>query len=356
MRFIRKTFVIFTRSLLRQLALLFIASLLLSALPVFLQNRELRLNVGLVDEDRTEESAALAGNAEQDALFSVSRYNSPLEALNLVKSGSLEALFVIRRGYAAELSKGNYKGVIEAVYSPYSASVKTLSDAFGALVLRELMRKDAYARAAEKLPRLTAEEFGRVFEAAGGDILSLEVVPAGATAPPEQPAPLQLPFYLLSLAAMFYMLCAVKLPQNMPALLERIQKPGGFLFAWFGVHTLPFLTASAVLSVCLAFTFPAALAGFPAFLLYLLALVGLLSASSLLPLSDSARICLAAAFSLLNAVFAYPAGLAASSALRFLFPAAMLQSALTLNPLYFLYTAAYAGVFLFLGAALRKRK
>jgi len=353
-----KTIVLFTRSLFLQLAVLFIAALALSSLPLFLHGGGMRIAVGLVDEDRTEASAALTGNAKKDALISITEFKKTSDALDLVKSGSLEALFVIRRDYAKNIAEGSYKGVIEAVYSPYSSSVKTLSDAFGVLVLRELMRQEAYARVKEKTPQFTAEEFARVFDTSGGaDILSLEVIAGGQAAPVEQPDTLPLPLYLLSLAALFYMLCAVRLPQNMTALAERIKNPGGFLFAYFGVHGLPFLAAALALCITFAFivSLAAALMAFLAFVLYLVCIIGLLSASSKIPLSDSTRICLMAAFCLLNAVFAYPAGFASFSVLRFLFPAALLQGAVTGRFEYLIVSAAYAGIFLALGAGFKTK-
>jgi hypothetical protein len=331
-------------------AILFLIALGLALATHFDVSARENIPVGVIDEDQSALSAKLTEEAGKDTLFAIRGFDAKdrTGALNILSTGTLEALFIIPKGYGQKLESGVYKDSVSLYFSPYSTLGKTLSDAFGALVFRQYIQSEVVLRARG----YAGEAAEKDAEALLGttplqNILRIETIGSGGVASGGNKA--HTGAYLLAMFAAFYILCAISLPQNMSELSERMvfykNSATVFSIAYVLAHALPFLCAAFAYACFLAFASGLGQAAlfFASFALYIFCLAMLLLLVEKFRPAPAARIGIGVAFCLLNAVFAYPGGLFAH-ALRFIFPASLFMQAQQ-TPVFIFALLAFASVF-----------
>lgn len=354
----------FSRHGLKNTIAVFILVLILSALPVLFSEDHKQIPVGLIDEDHSLHSMQLMQALKNDELFALNKLDSNdfAKALNLLKAGALEAVFIIPEGFEEKIQNGDYKKTVSLYFSPFSFYGKTLSDAFAFQVMRFYLKSSVYLRAFDAVDKSTAEDaLNRLASDNQKDIILFNIVDAEAVNTQEKNST-PLSFYILCITVAFYMLCTVFLPQNMQSISERMainrESTVLFSFLYSFSQALPFLAAAVVLCIYFSLILPIlfVMQLFLSFILYVFYLNSLLFLIESLSLTKSVRISFMTAFCLINAIFAYPAGLFNTYAFySYLFPATFLKN-LPFNMVWLIFYSAFFIIFGFFIKNTKKAK
>lgn len=96
-----------------------------------------RIPVALVDNDKTDVSNNIANNMKDDKILKVTMSNRD-DALNDLKNGKLEVVYVIKEGLKDSIINEKYDEIVDAYYLESNTVARFLSDIFAEKILREV--------------------------------------------------------------------------------------------------------------------------------------------------------------------------------------------------------------------------
>ena len=301
-------------------AVLFAVLLACSTVPLFMDASPVKAVV-ICDEDSSglsRELAALINEKNAVSLRTAEAADLPHE-LSRLKSGVVEAVFVISRGYGERMTAGEYKDLVRLYLSPYSTSSKTFSDSVAAIVMSQWLGHAVNERALEALNSTAGQEAARLYRESGAEpILTLQVE-GELHMPGLSDEPLRRAhngLITLAVVSCFLLLCLpYGLGQERSALLDRFASRGwcaaGLVFAQPATIAPAAAVAAAIPCVALAVT-SGALQGVGIWLMFVLYLAVWIGISALLVSAirvSAVQLAFAVILAILNAILAFPAGL-----------------------------------------------
>jgi ABC-2 type transport system permease protein len=137
------------------------------------------IDLGVLDRDRTERSAALVAHFEDVEGITLERYDDIDELRRDIRTTTVQAGLVIPEGYEAEVAQG--EGTVEVVADPTSEGVVSALAAIGGAVSAEGVREAAVANVAGALGGEAAARRAVDREAARLDPLEVDLVDIAAS-------------------------------------------------------------------------------------------------------------------------------------------------------------------------------
>lgn len=106
------------------------------------QKDVLILPIGLVDLDQTQYSDLIIKGVAKKNTISIESFSLE-EAFKQVRTGKLEAVYILKKGLMDQILKGNTNEIIEIVKSPVSLSAEIIGELFSAETIRLSSNVDA---------------------------------------------------------------------------------------------------------------------------------------------------------------------------------------------------------------------
>ncbi len=197
--------------------------------------------IGWIDEDDTEFSRLLLENVEALEVVWVTHGDEDTLTANL-QTGRLEGVFVIKKGFEESVKRGEFRGALKLLRSPYSTAAGVISESVGG----EAMRLWLSCYSAKEALLIGGEEFYEtVFQNAnaGTDSPILSMVRGNEAGQTGEVTPIMdaafTSLYLLAALACFFMLTGLAISKRGTDFPSRLKSRG------FSMERFRFLTAAA---------------------------------------------------------------------------------------------------------------
>ena len=325
------------------------------------------LTIAICDEDSSQMSRELIASAASHSELKLQQVNiEELPAqMQRVQNGSLEAVFVIPKGYEKNVQNGQYKKLVKLYLSPYSTSASTSSDVLASCIMSQWFNEAVKIKAQEILLKTDNENAN--FVPSGSNEVS-QMIRLDVNGNTESDNTYGLPqkkannaLYILAVIACFQILCfSSGGKSDGQAILERLKSQGSgsapYYFALAGCSALPMAILSVIPCIFLAANMELyhAFTAFAAFIAYLFIWAVWTSILNMISRGSYLKLTLASTLAIFNAILSFPGaltGVPAFLSLKSVFAGYWMISALkTANPAYLVLLFGYALVLFIAGS------